>query len=457
MQEAMPPRRVNAATGTPGDVNAQMAKAMSDMAAAVAAQTVAKIQRDQLKQQREDKAADSRGLADFRRHNPPQFHGDVDPEKADLWLQEVEKILNVINCPEDSMVKYVTYLLLGDAEYWWKNAKSMSENAQEEITWEVFQAKFLERYFPQSARTKLDDDFLKLRQGNMTVGAYAARFETLSRYFKFFRQTVDEAYMCHRFQEGLKDEIQDMVVPLGIQQFQPLVEKCKEIEAMKNKRLNRRNNNTGGPIRANHSNSGQGGQGKKPYQRPQRSTGEQYRPMTATPGSKGDSSTTKPYCFRCGDPGHYANNCTAMGDLCYNCRQTGHLARDCKAPKAGAANHSYNVTRQTAPGRVYSMDGQGATHLNESFQGECEIAGTILPVLFDTGATHSFISMDYVERLKLSASPLPFDLMVTTAAHKIVTADTACMLCPVTILNKKFLVNLICLPLKNLAVILGMD
>ncbi|XP_024636273.1 uncharacterized protein [Medicago truncatula] len=103
------------------------------------------------------------------------------------------------------------------------------------------------------------------------------------------------------------------------------------------------------------------------------------------------------------------------------------------------------------------MDGQGATRPNESFQGECEIAGTILPVLFDTGATHSFISMDYVERLKLSTSPLPFDLMVTTTADKIVTVDTACMLCAITILDKKFLVNLICLPLKNLVVILGMD
>nr|XP_004514502.1 uncharacterized protein LOC101501157 [Cicer arietinum] len=39
---------------------------------------------------------ESRGLADFCRHYPSKFHGDVDPEKADKWLQEVEKIFEVI-------------------------------------------------------------------------------------------------------------------------------------------------------------------------------------------------------------------------------------------------------------------------------------------------------------------------------------------------------------------------
>jgi hypothetical protein len=328
----MPPRRTPATTGTSGDVNTQMAQAMTNMAAAVAAQTAAKIQRDQLKQQREAREADSRGLTDFRRHNPPQFHGELDPEKADLWLQEVEKILKVMNCPEESNVNYATYLLLGDAEYWWKNAKSMLENAQEEITWEVFQTKFLERYFPQSARTKLGDDFLKLRQGNMTVGAYAARFETLSRYFKFFRQTVDEAYMCHRFQEGLKDEIQDMVMPLGIQQFHPLVEKCREIEAMKNKRLARGNNNNfGGPTRSSNQNRGRGGNGKKPYEDSREPKGDHNNSSEPSAGDKGDLFKPKPYCFKCGDPGHYADKCTAENNLCYRCREPGHLARDCKA------------------------------------------------------------------------------------------------------------------------------
>jgi hypothetical protein len=249
---------------------AHMAQAMADMAAAFAAQTAAKTQRDLQKQQREEAAAEARVMTEFRRHNPPEFKGEIDPEKADLWMQGMERIFGAIRCSEESKVVYATYQLRGDAEYWWKSAKRIAEAAQEVITWDVFQRKFLERYFHQSARTKLGDDFLKLRQGNMSIGEYAAKFESLSRYFKFFRDGVDDSYMCHRFQEGLRYDIQDSVMPLGIQQFHPLVEKCRDIEAMKNRRLNRGNNsNSGGPIRSNHQNQGREGQGKKPYQRPQ--------------------------------------------------------------------------------------------------------------------------------------------------------------------------------------------
>lgn len=170
---------------------------------------------------------------------------------ADLWLQEIEKIFGVINCPAGTKVLYATYLLLGDAEYWWRSTKLMMGGAQEEVNWESFKKKFLDKYFPVSARTKLGDDFLKLRQGNMSVGEYAAKFETLSRHFRFFREEVDEVYMCHRFQEGLKYELQDSVVPLGITRFQPLVEKCREIEDMKNKRTNCVvGQNYGGPNRS---------------------------------------------------------------------------------------------------------------------------------------------------------------------------------------------------------------
>ena len=265
-------RRPSTNTGAGNPEMAMMAQAMAEMADVVAQQTTAKNQRDLQKQQREERNTEAKGLVDFRCHDPPKFRGDVDPEKADLWLQEIEKIFEVLHTPAEVKVSYATYLLLGDAEYWWRSTRLMMEANNQEITWETFREKFLDKYFPISARTKLGDDFLKVRQGNMTIGEYAAKFESLSRYFRFFRQTVDEGYMCHRFMEGLRYEIQDSVLPLGIQQFQPLVEKCREVEAMKNRRLNRGGGNSGGPIRHNNQNQGRGRQNQKPYSRPQGET-----------------------------------------------------------------------------------------------------------------------------------------------------------------------------------------
>ncbi|XP_073219622.1 uncharacterized protein [Cicer arietinum] len=92
----------------------------------------------------------------------------------------------MINCQARVKVNYATYLLLGDAEYWWRNIRFLMGSAQKEVNWESFKRKFLDKYFPMSIRTKLCDDFLKLYQGNMTVSKYAAKFESLSRHFRFF-------------------------------------------------------------------------------------------------------------------------------------------------------------------------------------------------------------------------------------------------------------------------------
>lgn len=87
------------------------------MAAAVAQQTDAKNQHDLQKQEREEHAAEARGLVNFHRHDPPKYHGDANPEKEDVWLQEIENFFEVLRCPPGVKVNYATYLLLGDVEY----------------------------------------------------------------------------------------------------------------------------------------------------------------------------------------------------------------------------------------------------------------------------------------------------------------------------------------------------
>jgi hypothetical protein len=85
------------------------------------------------------------------------------------------------------------------------------------------------------------------------------------------------------------------------------------------------------------------------------------------------------------------------------------------------------------------------------------MSGNLLTVLFDSGATHSFISMDRVKQLNLPTTSLPFDLIVSTPTAEPICARSVCQNCPIVIQDKKFLVNLICLPLTQLDVILGMD
>jgi len=45
----------------------------------------------------------------------------------------------------------------------------------------------LEKYFPEDVRNKKEMEFLELKQGNMTMAEYAAKFEELVRYFPIIK------------------------------------------------------------------------------------------------------------------------------------------------------------------------------------------------------------------------------------------------------------------------------
>ncbi|XP_027351237.1 uncharacterized protein LOC113862348 [Abrus precatorius] len=103
------------------------------------------------------------------------------------------------------------------------------------------------------------------------------------------------------------------------------------------------------------------------------------------------------------------------------------------------------------------MSGAEAIHSDGLVQGECTINGVSLRVLYDSGATHSFISKNCVRQLKLPISSMIGDLIVSTPAGSSITTSLVCRDCHLLLEGQEFFVNLICLPLSDLDVILGMD
>ncbi|KAI0310920.1 hypothetical protein OF83DRAFT_1166503 [Amylostereum chailletii] len=47
-------------------------------------------------------------------------------------------------------------------------------------------------------------------------------------------------------------------------------------------------------------------------------------------------------CFKCGNLGHIAENCTSEQRLCYNCRQPGHESNACPAPRTVSTKQCYS-------------------------------------------------------------------------------------------------------------------
>jgi len=87
----------------------------------------------------------------------------------------------------------------------------------------------------------------------------------------------------------------------------------------------------------------------------------------------------------------------------------------------------------------------------------CLLFGNSALVPFHSGASHSFISHNYVERLGLSTRDLGYELIVSTPASGKVSTNLAYVGCLMEVEGRRFKVNLVCLPLEGLEVILGMD
>jgi hypothetical protein len=125
--------------------------------------------------------------------------------------------------------------------------------------------------------------------------------------------------------------------------------------------------------------------------------------------------------------------------VCFLCKQPRHYQMECpnRRGKGGA-----EITT-TSKGRVYSLDGKKAKANNDLIAGMCYIGQNLVRVLFDCGASNSFISNKCVEKLNLSVSPLTPPMTVSTATDGGIVAEFVCQNCPVTVSSKTYYIDLV--------------
>ena len=114
-------------------------------------------------------------------------------------------------CPEGQKVAFGTYTLVEEAEYWWENTRQCLDVEGQDVTWDVFKRVFLEKYFLEDVRNKKEMEFLELKQGNMTVAEYTAKFEELVRYFPHYQGRDGESSKCVKFLNGLRPVVKQAV------------------------------------------------------------------------------------------------------------------------------------------------------------------------------------------------------------------------------------------------------
>ena len=202
--------------------------------------------------QRPDKSS-AKAFRAFKSLKPPEFHGTTDPVEARAWLKEMEKSFEILSITENQKTVFSVYLMKGEANHWWESKKNLEGTGV--VTWERFSLLFLEKYFPKYIETQMEVKFLELKQGNMTVAEYEAKFSELSRFVPEFVDTEEKR--ARRFQLGLKQWIQNKVAILELTNYATLVQKAsiaeagsdqshKEREDKKRKMGNQKGNSAGG-------------------------------------------------------------------------------------------------------------------------------------------------------------------------------------------------------------------
>lgn len=122
-----------------------------------------------------------------------------------------------------------------------------------------------------------------------------------------------------------------------------------------------------------------------------------------------------PHCSRCGRL--YQGECYMNIGACFNCVQIGNMVKDCpkRHENTGSAQVEEDLRKKRiAKGRVFVMMEQDTEASNDVVTNTLSLFSRYAKVLFDFGATHSFISIAFAYHANRNIEPLDCYLTVAT-------------------------------------------
>ncbi|KAL2465555.1 CCHC-type domain-containing protein [Abeliophyllum distichum] len=118
------------------------------------------------------------------------FTGTTDPAIVEALMIKIERVFDVMGCPDDRKLRLATFLLEDGAYDWWQPVQNKYLDPSI-ITWTDFRRNFYDSYYPLSYKDTKQDEFLKLVQGSSTVAEYQKKFIELSKYAQVLGITED--------------------------------------------------------------------------------------------------------------------------------------------------------------------------------------------------------------------------------------------------------------------------
>ncbi|XP_021975371.1 uncharacterized protein LOC110870503 [Helianthus annuus] len=267
------------------------------------------------------------------------------------------------------------------------------------MTWQEFKEPFMRYHCPQSAIDKIQEDFLRLRLKNKTINEISNTFLDKMKFCGDFVKT--ERMKINRFYGVLKAEFREFITSSKCETLDELINLARDRE------IEIRTRDREIEIRRQEE------RGEK------RST---EKGTNASPSKK-----------------------------------KGHVKSECPKLQQGSKKEGKNEESSKAKGSMFQITSEEAkSHLN--VVSSIFLLNSIpVYVLFDTGATMSFISNEITQHPSFKIEQMPVPLEVEIADSKNYVLHEICRNCKFTIEDEEFDIDLIPMVLGEFKIIVDMD
>jgi hypothetical protein len=324
------------------------------------------------------------------------------------------------------------------------------------VTWEEFRTAFRAHHIPEGLIERKLNEFLALPQGTHTVMQYAQDFNHLCQYAGCHANT--DAKKRDHFHRGLNTKLKERLNLVRVDTFNELVnmaitqEDCiSALWAEKKRKIPTGPSSVRPPryrlvqntaTRAPPWNNQPGRWVARP---PQQSIFN--RPPVPQPQQQQQQQG-----LRANFPQFNQGN---NNNHCFNCGSSSHFIRNCPQPRKSFQGKTYNPSSKGKKQVVQVRQGRvNFTTLSELLEGAPIMTGTFTihhqpaVILFDSGATHSFINLKFGTKVGLDYYPTP--------GGKIVS-NQICRNVPIQMGSNLVKIDLLVLDLEGMDILLGMD